>query len=445
MLHPDAVPADRPIPPEGAIDEAVETAKTFCGADAPGFVNGILAAALREARQNAQAAMSELDTSALDDLVARLERAAEQLRSGELSADAAAGLVEDCAALAAPGRRRARPPGPRRRAGSPLPGPGHAPVSGHAEPRHRPPPSSGSPVAVTVAHTGRTPTRCATRSRATSPACASPPWRRPRPAWRRRCATRCWPAASASARARAGHGAAPSGADPREVLPLAAAIELVHTYSLIHDDLPAMDDDDLRRGRPTCHVKFGEDVAILAGDALYAEAFRHLLRRPAGEPPERVLAAARELAAATGVDGMVGGQYLDVRELARTPDELRALHELKTGRLIGASVACVLLLVGLDEAATDRLPPLRGGAGRALPDRRRHPRCDRDGGRARQAAGQRRAPRQAHVRQRVRARRGARARPPSATRKARATLAEAAPEGAAELEQITDFIFTRTT
>ena len=79
-----------------------------------------------------------------------------------------------------------------------------------------------------------------------------------------------------------------------------------------------MDDDDLRRGRPTCHVKFGEDVAILAGDALYAEAFRHLLVAQPGAP-ERVLAAARELAAATGVDGMVGGQYLDVRELARTP------------------------------------------------------------------------------------------------------------------------------
>ena len=85
MLHPDARPADRPIPPEGAIDEAVETAKTFCGADAPGFVNGILAAVLREMRRECAAAMTELDTTALDDLVARLERAAEQLRSGDLS------------------------------------------------------------------------------------------------------------------------------------------------------------------------------------------------------------------------------------------------------------------------------------------------------------------------------------------------------------------------
>ena len=108
------------------------------------------------------------------------------------------------------------------------------------------------------------------------------------------------------------------GREPTGVLPLAAAIELIHTYSLIHDDLPAMDDDDLRRGRPTCHVKFGEDVAILAGDGLYAEAFRHLLTEQAGEAT-LVLAAARELAAATGVDGMVGGQYLDVAGVGDTP------------------------------------------------------------------------------------------------------------------------------
>ena len=72
--------------------------------------------------------------------------------------------------------------------------------------------------------------------------------------------------------------------DPSTVLPLAAALELIHTYSLIHDDLPAMDDDDLRRGRPTCHVKYGEDIAILAGDGLYAEAFRHLLQHQQAEP-----------------------------------------------------------------------------------------------------------------------------------------------------------------
>jgi geranylgeranyl diphosphate synthase, type II len=139
------------------------------------------------------------------------------------------------------------------------------------------------------------------------------------------------------------------GVRASEVLPLAGAIELIHTYSLIHDDLPAMDDDDLRRGQPTCHVKFGEDVAILAGDGLYAEAFRHLLAHQ-HSTPERVLAAAAELAAATGVNGMVGGQYADVSlDAPAGPGELRHLHELKTGRLIGASVLCVLLLTGIEE------------------------------------------------------------------------------------------------
>jgi geranylgeranyl diphosphate synthase type II len=136
------------------------------------------------------------------------------------------------------------------------------------------------------------------------------------------------------------------GLEQDNVMPLAAALELIHTYSLIHDDLPAMDDDALRRGQPTCHVKFGEGVAILAGDGLYAEAFRHLLTHQRSAP-ERVLAAAAELATATGAGGMVGGQYADISE--RTPSgpaALRRLHELKTGRLIGASVLCVLLLTG---------------------------------------------------------------------------------------------------
>jgi geranylgeranyl diphosphate synthase type II len=142
------------------------------------------------------------------------------------------------------------------------------------------------------------------------------------------------------------------GRAPAEVMPLAAALELVHTYSLIHDDLPAMDDDELRRGRPTCHVAFGEGIAILAGDGLFAEALRILLESQTGEP-QRVLAAARELVTAAGVGGMVGGQFLDIRGDAQTDGEaLRRLHALKTGRLIGASVECVLLLGGLPEAQT---------------------------------------------------------------------------------------------
>ena len=90
------------------------------------------------------------------------------------------------------------------------------------------------------------------------------------------------------------------GRDPGEVLPLAGAIEMIHTYSLIHDDLPAMDDDELRRGKPTCHVAFGEDVAILAGDGLFAEAMRLALAEQTGEPGN-VLAALRELVTAAGV------------------------------------------------------------------------------------------------------------------------------------------------
>ena len=149
--------------------------------------------------------------------------------------------------------------------------------------------------------------------------------------------------------------------DPENVLPLAAALELIHTYSLIHDDLPAMDDDDLRRGRPTCHVKYGEAVAILAGDGLYAEAFRHLLHEQQAEP-KQLLEAAAELAAATGVNGMVGGQFIDVRGLVPGGEvTLRRLHELKTGRLIAASVECVLLLTS-DAAASTRLAGFRAFA-----------------------------------------------------------------------------------
>jgi geranylgeranyl diphosphate synthase, type II len=143
------------------------------------------------------------------------------------------------------------------------------------------------------------------------------------------------------------------GEQPEGVLPAAAAIELIHTYSLIHDDLPAMDDDDLRRGRPTSHVRFGENVAILAGDGLFAEALRLFCERQQG-PPDRVLAALGELARATGVDGMVGGQYVDVTEEDLDADGLRRLHELKTGRLIAASVRIPLVLADVGEPETIR-------------------------------------------------------------------------------------------
>ena len=151
------------------------------------------------------------------------------------------------------------------------------------------------------------------------------------------------------------------GMEPESVLPAAAAIELIHTYSLIHDDLPAMDDDDLRRGMQTSHVKFGENVAILAGDGLFAEAMRLFCERQQGTAT-CVVAALGELVAATGVDGMVGGQYVDVTQIeakggarvAADAEALREMHALKTGRLIAASVGAVLLLGETPETA--RIP-----------------------------------------------------------------------------------------
>ena len=153
------------------------------------------------------------------------------------------------------------------------------------------------------------------------------------------------------------------GHQPEAVLPTAAAIELIHTYSLIHDDLPAMDDDDLRRGRPTCHVAYGENVAILAGDGLFAEAYKLVLHRQRGEP-ERVLSALREISEAIGVGGMVGGQFVDVAGAADLEAaELRHMHELKTGRLIGASVAVAPLLLGASEDVQLALGRLAGELG----------------------------------------------------------------------------------
>ena len=142
------------------------------------------------------------------------------------------------------------------------------------------------------------------------------------------------------------------GREQNDVMALAAAIELIHTYSLIHDDLPAMDDDELRRGKPTCHVVYGEDVAILAGDGLFAEAIKLVLDEQDGDPG-RVLRALRHLVAAISVSGMVGGQYVDVKETAPHDEAgLRQLHALKTGRLIAAAIECPLLLFGAGEAAT---------------------------------------------------------------------------------------------
>jgi geranylgeranyl diphosphate synthase type II len=140
-----------------------------------------------------------------------------------------------------------------------------------------------------------------------------------------------------------------------QALPTAGALELIHTYSLIHDDLPAIDDDDLRRGKPTCHIVFGEDVAILAGDGLFAEAFSLVLDRQAGSADLK-LALLAEIARATGVGGMVGGQYIDITSAGATSVDLRQMHALKTGKLIEAAVVCGALLGGRELA---ELPPYR--------------------------------------------------------------------------------------
>jgi geranylgeranyl diphosphate synthase, type II len=229
-----------------------------------------------------------------------------------------------------------------------------------------------------------------------------------------------------------------------DVLPLAAALELIHTYSLIHDDLPAMDDDDLRRGRPTCHVKYGEDVAILAGDGLYAEAFRLVLRDQRGDPRD-VLRALCELATATGVNGMVGGQYIDVRALVPAgATTLRRLHELKTGRLIAASIECVLIIAG-GQAAT-RLTAFRAFAAelgvlfQIVDDI-----LDVTGTEA--ALGKPRGSDERHGKLTYVSQyglEGARRMAQESHGNARAALRRAAPDGAPELEQITDFIYTRS-
>jgi farnesyl diphosphate synthase len=133
----------------------------------------------------------------------------------------------------------------------------------------------------------------------------------------------------------------------------AAAIEAMHAYSLVHDDLPAMDDDDLRRGEPTVHVKWDEATAILAGDALQALAFE-LLARPALGPAEGRIALVAGLAAAAGTQGMVGGQAMDIAaETARAPltlTEITALQAGKTGALIGWSATAGAILAGADPA-----------------------------------------------------------------------------------------------
>jgi geranylgeranyl pyrophosphate synthase len=146
------------------------------------------------------------------------------------------------------------------------------------------------------------------------------------------------------------------GLVPERLDPVATAIELIHAYSLIHDDLPAMDDDDMRRGRPTCHRAFGEATAILAGDALQALAFEVLSRQLPADAPGS-LAVIREIAVACGSTGMAGGQALDLAAVGKTirEAELVTMHRLKTGALIRAAVTAPCILADAEPESTLRL------------------------------------------------------------------------------------------
>lgn len=135
-------------------------------------------------------------------------------------------------------------------------------------------------------------------------------------------------------------GAEAVGGKPADVMDVACALEMIHTFSLIHDDLPAMDNDDLRRGKPTNHKVFGEAAAILAGDALLAEAFYLLSKNSEKRDPRLVLEVISDIAFATGARGMTGGQQIDMESMGKKLGEgdLTTLHRLKTGRLITVSV-----------------------------------------------------------------------------------------------------------
>lgn len=140
------------------------------------------------------------------------------------------------------------------------------------------------------------------------------------------------------------------GGEPRQVLPVACALEMIHTYSLIHDDLPAMDNDDLRRGLPTCHKQFDEATAILAGDGLLTAAFQVLAAAACQRPAQALtyLQVIQEIATAAGHQGMVGGQMADLLAEGRPASlaEVEAIHRLKTGALLTVSVRSGALLGG---------------------------------------------------------------------------------------------------
>ncbi|MGE5398342.1 MAG: polyprenyl synthetase family protein [Chitinophagales bacterium] len=160
------------------------------------------------------------------------------------------------------------------------------------------------------------------------------------------------------------------GASDDTVMPAALALEMIHCYSLVHDDLPAMDDDDFRRGKPTCHRVYGEAIAILAGDALLTKAFEVLsdINLFPGVTPERLIKAAGEIARAAGHTGMIAGQVVDLESEGKTIDEatLRYMHQSKTGALFRASLLAGALLGGANDEQLAALAEFSGHFGLAF-------------------------------------------------------------------------------
>lgn len=159
-----------------------------------------------------------------------------------------------------------------------------------------------------------------------------------------------------------------AGAPGDLALPTAVALEMVHTMSLIHDDLPAMDNDDLRRGRPTSHKMFGEAMAILAGDALLSRAFEMVALRSPGVEPQRLLAVLGELSRAAGAPGLVGGQVVDLDSEGKDVDltTLEYIHLHKTAALLRACVVCGALVGGASENLLEALNVYARGIGLAF-------------------------------------------------------------------------------
>ena len=159
------------------------------------------------------------------------------------------------------------------------------------------------------------------------------------------------------------------GGDRASAMPTACAMEMVHTMSLIHDDLPSMDNDDFRRGKPTNHKVYGDDIAILAGDALLAYAFEYIAAQTKGVPAERILKAIAHLGHAVAATGLVGGQVVDLECEGKqdvTADTLTFIHIHKTAALLESCVICGALLAGANDTDIQRLSTYANNIGLAF-------------------------------------------------------------------------------